>query len=150
MLEKIDISQITVGLYADGWQDAIAKAAQPLIRQKKIEPRYVHAMIEAIEKLGPYIVLGKHVALAHARPECGVNEKGIHFTVLNPPVSFGSEKFDPVRLLITLAATDSESHLELLGELAAVLAEEENIIALSDCSNAEEFLALLRKFQGEL
>lgn len=118
-------------------------------KQKKIENSYIDAMIETVHKIGPYIVLGNHVALAHARPECGVNQLSVHFTTLNPPVPFGSEKFDPVSLVITLAAVDADSHLELISELANVLMDEENVDKLVESKNASEFLRLLNEMKEE-
>ena len=118
-------------------------------KQKKIENSYIDAMIETVHKIGPYIVLVNHVALAHARPECGVNQLSVHFTTLNPPVPFGSEKFDPVSLVITLAAVDADSHLELISELANVLMDEENVDKLVESKNASEFLRLLNEMKEE-
>jgi len=120
-----------------------------LLETKKIENSYIDAMIETVHKIGPYIVLGNHVALAHARPECGVNQLSVHFTTLNPPVPFGSEKFDPVSLVITLAAVDADSHLELISELANVLMDEENVDKLVESKNASEFLRLLNEMKEE-
>lgn len=124
MLELIKEENVEVGVHAADWEDAIRRSAQHLLETGKIEERYIRAMIDAVHRVGPYIVLGNHVALAHARPECGVNELSVHFTTLQPPIPFGSEKFDPVSLIITLAAVDADSHLELISELADILMEE--------------------------
>lgn len=149
MLEKISEENISIGVRATDWEDAIRKSAQYLLETKKIENSYIDAMIETVHKIGPYIVLGNHVALAHARPECGVNQLSVHFTTLNPPVPFGSEKFDPVSLVITLAAVDADSHLELISELANVLMDEENVDKLVESKNASEFLRLLNEMKEE-
>ncbi|MBN2939861.1 MAG: PTS sugar transporter subunit IIA [Collinsella sp.] len=87
----------------------------------------------------PYIVLSKSVALAHARPECGVKKGGITFTTLKRGVPFGSEQFDPIGLIITLAAVDDNAHLDLMMELAGVLMDESNIEALVYSKTPEEF-----------
>lgn len=149
MLEKISEENISIEVHATDWEDAIRKSAQYLLETKKIENSYIDAMIETVHKIGPYIVLGNHVALAHARPECGVNQLSVHFTTLNPPVPFGSEKFDPVSLVITLAAVDADSHLELISELANVLMDEENVDKLVESKNASEFLRLLNEMKEE-
>ena len=149
MLEKISEENISIGVHATDWEDAIRKSAQYLLETKKIENSYIDAMIETVHKIGPYIVLGNHVALAHARPECGVNQLSVHFTTLNPPVPFGSEKFDPVSLVITLAAVDADSHLEVISELANVLMDEENVDKLVESKNASEFLRLLNEMKEE-
>ena len=149
MLELIKEENVEVGVHAADWEDAIRRSAQHLLETGKIEERYIRAMIDAVHRVGPYIVLGNHVALAHARPECGVNELSVHFTTLEPPIPFGSEKFDPVSLIITLAAVDADSHLELISELADILMEETHVERLSSCTTEREFVELLRRMKEE-
>lgn len=147
MLENITEQAITLNVKASNWEDAICKCAKPLLEAGKIEKSYIDAMIDAVHRIGPYIVLGNHVALAHARPECGVNEMAVHFSTLEPPICFGSDKFDPVSLVITLAAVDADSHLELISELATVLMDPENIDYLVASKTSSEFLGLLNKLK---
>ena len=149
MLEHITLDDIEIGMIASDWRDAIKGSSAYLLKSGKIKESYVDAMIEAVDRIGPYIVLGNHVALAHARPECGVNELAVHFTTLEPSIPFGSERFDPIRLIITLAAVDADSHLELISELAEILMEEENVDKLADCTSREAFLALLLQLKDE-
>lgn len=149
MLEMVTAADITIGIEASDWEDAIRKSAGRLLKTDKIEETYIDAMIEAVHRVGPYIVLGNHVALAHARPECGVKELAICFSTLNPPVPFGSELFDPVSLIITLAAVDADSHLDLMSELAGVLMVEENVERLIASRTPEEFLRLLQEMKEE-
>lgn len=149
MLEKVTVEDIEVGVQASDWEDAIRKSARILLETDKIKDSYIDAMIDAVHRIGPYIVLGNHVALAHARPECGVNELAVCFTTLNPGVSFGSENFDPVKLIITLAAIDADSHLELMSELAGILMDEENVERLVACETSERFLELLQNMRDE-
>ena len=150
MLENLKECNISLNVHADNWEDAVAKSSEYLLAMKKIKQSYIDAMIEAIHRIGPYIVLGNHVALAHARPECGVNELSVHFSVLNPPIEFGSPNFDPVSLIITLAAIDADSHLELISELAGILMEEENVNKLVNSKTEKEFLDLLNEMKGEV
>lgn len=139
MLEQIVNDDIEVGVEASDWEDAIRKSARYLLEQGKIEPGYIDAMIDSVHRNGPYIVITNHVALAHARPECGVNELGVHYTVLKEGVPFGVESLDPVSLIITLAAVDDTSHLELMGELAVILMEPENVNKLISSESPKQF-----------
>lgn len=50
------------------WECAIQSVARPLLKDKSIEESYIKAMIASVKEFGPYIVIGKHLALAHARP----------------------------------------------------------------------------------
>ena len=149
MLENVTVKEIEIGVRASDWEDAIRKSARILLETDKIEASYVDAMIEAVHRVGPYIVLGNHVALAHARPECGAKELSICFTTLNPGVAFGSESFDPVKLIITLAAVDADSHLELMSELAGILMDEDNVERLVACETPKRFLELLWQMRDE-
>lgn len=149
MLEYINEENVDVRVHAADLEDAIRISAQHLLETGKIEERYIGAMIDAVHRVGPYIVLGNHVALAHARPECGVNELSVHFTTLEPPVPFGSEKFDPVSLIITLAAVDADSHLELISELADILMEENHVERLSNSATRQEFIRLLQEMRED-
>ena len=139
MLETVELSDIEIGIEATDWEDAIRKSAHHLLKSGNIEPSYIEAMIDGVKELGPYIVLSRSVALAHARPECGVKKGGITFTTLKRGVPFGSEQFDPISLIITLAAVDDNAHLDLMMELAGVLMDESNIEALVRSKTPEEF-----------
>lgn len=148
LIEKVTPDDIEIGLQASDWEDAIRKSSKILLNKGAIEQSYVEAMINVVKENGPYIVLGKHVALAHGRPECGVNKLALSFATLATPVEFGSEDFDPVKLIITLAATDSKSHIGLLSELADVLMEQDRMEVLFNAQSKEEFYKeLTRKEQ---
>lgn len=139
MLETIDVSDIEIGIEATDWEDAIRKSSHRLLETDRIKQSYVEAMVNGVKELGPYIVLNKAIALAHARPECGVKKDGIIFTTLKHGVPFGNEQFDPIRLIITLAAVDDNAHLDLMMELAGVLMDESNVGLLINSRTPEEF-----------
>lgn len=150
MLEKIREQDIMLNIRANDWEDAIRKSAQLLLEQDKIELSYVDEMINALHRVGPYIVLGNHVALAHTRPEYGVKEAGVTFSTIENGVDFGVESADPIKMIITLAAIDSNSHLELMGEIAQIIMEEKNVDKLVKCTTKAEFLtSLLEMKDGE-
>lgn len=143
LMEKITPKDVQIGLQAADWEDAVRKAAVPLLESGAIQQSYIEGMIESVHTNGPYFVLAKGLALAHARPECGANRLALNFTTFNPPVSFGAGSNDPVRLIITLAATDPNSHIDLLGELAEVLMDDTRMQQLFDAATPEAFCAVL-------
>lgn len=122
------------------WKDSIRLAAQPLLEQEYIEEDYVEAMIETVEKIGPYIVLAPKVAVPHARPERGVNKLGLSLLKLDHPVDFNiSSEEDPeryVELVFVLAAIDGEAHLKALIQLSKILEDDEHIEALLELDSA--------------
>ena len=81
-------------------------------------------MINNIEEIGPYILIAPKVAMPHSRPEHGVNEKGISVVVLKEPTYLGGNIEKEVKLIICLAATDADSHLEVLKTVSTWLADD--------------------------
>ena len=102
-----DEKLIRLNIEAADWEEAIRKSAQPLIDEHKVKPSYVDDMITGVKENGPYIVLTKHVALPHARPESGALESAIGIATLKTPVVFGNEANDPVKYLFCLSAKDN-------------------------------------------
>ncbi|MBO0474298.1 transcription antiterminator [Enterococcus ureasiticus] len=130
------------------WKSAIQRVARPLLKEGCIKESYVNAMIASVNEFGPYIVMGKHLALAHARPEDGVNKLGISVATLAEPVVFGNEANDPVKIIFCLAAVDSFSHLNIMKSLIELINDETKITRLTNCTNITEFETIL--YEDEL
>ena len=132
---------------AKDWRDAIKIACNPLINNKFIEPRYIDAIIQSHEKIGPYYVLGPGIAMPHARPEDGVNQLSLGLTVIKQGVEFGSEGNDPIKLLIVLAATDSNSHIGAIAKLAELFDNQEDIDSIMQSENVDDILNIIAKYE---
>ena len=145
LVDKITINDIQIGIKANNWEDAIRKSSQILLNKGAIDRSYVDSMIHILHKNGPYIVISKHVALAHTRPECGAKKMGLSFSTLNPPINFGSDNFDPIKMIITLSAIDSDSHIGLLSELTDILLDSKKVNALFDAKSGQGFLKILKQ-----
>ena len=98
-------------------------------------------MINSVYKNGPYMIIMPHIALAHARPEDGVNENGISFLKLKIPVIFPQE--NDVDIIIVLAAKEDEGHLELMAELADLLVDDEKTEAIRRAHNKNQIKEIL-------
>lgn len=125
------------------WESAIQQVACPLLKENAIEESYIDAMIASVKEFGPYIVMGKHLALAHARPEDGVNKLGISVATLAEPVVFGNEENDPVKIIFCLAAVDSFSHLNIMKSLIELINDETKIDRLAQCTTVADFETIL-------
>ena len=130
-------------LSADSWQDSIRKAALPLIQNNYIEKRYIDSMICSVLEYGPYIVIDKGIALAHARPNDGVLKTGIALATFTPAVKFGSEN-DPVKIMIVLAAAGDNEHVELLAFIADLLGDENSIKEILSATDDEQLNSKVR------
>ena len=111
---------------ASDWQEAIKLSVLPLEKGGYVKECYKENIIQAIKKLGPYILIAENVALPHARPEQGTIKTQIAVTLFKKDVKFDGRE-TAARLFITLAAEDANSHLNTLMQLSELLAEEENI-----------------------
>jgi ascorbate PTS system EIIA or EIIAB component len=123
------------------WKQAIEEAVAPLIENGYVESRYVNSIIANTEQFGPYYVIAPNIALPHARPEQGVLKKQLGILLLRHPVKFSKDGFD-VRLLITLAASDSDSHLQTLAKLSDILGDDDLIGKILGATGVEEIYRL--------
>lgn len=127
---------------ASDYEEAISKAAQPLVDDDYITKDYIKQMLESIETYGTYIVLADKFALPHARPSSAVKKTGLSLLVIKDGVDL---KDNPINLMIVLAAKDAESHREILQSLATFLMEKENIDAVIKCHSIDEIHSLLEE-----
>ena len=128
------------------WREAIKIACQPLIDKGCIEPRYVDAIYKSHEQIGPYYVLGPGIAMPHARPEEGVNQLSLALTIIEKGVEFGADENDPVKLLIVLAATDNDSHINAIVKLAELFDNQDDIDTLLQAKSKAEVLAVIHHY----
>ncbi|EKF9499573.1 TPA: PTS sugar transporter subunit IIA [Vibrio cholerae] len=147
MLSELITSDV-IRIYpnAADWKEAVQKSCQALIDNGAVEPRYVDAIFRSHEELGPYYVVGPSMAMPHARPEDGVNRLSLAITVIQQGVHFDSEGNDPVKMLVTLAATDSESHVGAIAQLAELFMNEEHVEQICNAQTIEDVLAVIKNY----
>jgi len=122
------------------WKEAIRFSAQPLLEKDSIEERYIEAMISMCEQLDAYIVLADLFAMPHASPGSGAKVMDVALTIVKKPVDFMGK---PVQVLLTLAAVDSNSHLQLLQQVATTMGDPEKIAQLIAANDPDEILRIL-------
>ncbi|WP_185714930.1 PTS sugar transporter subunit IIA [Gulosibacter macacae] len=136
-------SAIRFGVAAEDWRAAVRAAGDALVAAGTTTDAYTDAMIEAVETLGPYIVVAPGFALAHARPSEAVKRTGLSWVTLAEPVEFGSKNNDPVTLVVGLAAFDHDEHLQVMSKLAGVLANQAKLAELKASTDPAEVRAAL-------
>ena len=145
MLETyLPADRVRLQVKVSDWRSAVRAAGDLLVQAGCVLPAYIDAMINAVDELGPYMVLAPGLALAHARPEDGVLSMGISLITLATPVEFGSAANDPVRLVIAFGGTDHSSHLGLLAALAEFLEDEERRRRVAAIGSYQELVEMLR------
>jgi Transcriptional antiterminator len=135
-------NRIHIVQHVKNWQEAITLAAQPLVEDHSIEPSYVEAMIESVNRFGPYIVLDEYFALPHAKLKGGVNRLSMSLLVVRDEVDVLGQ---PVNVFLVLATVDSSSHLDALANLSDILSERKNLQVFR-LGDKEEILDLLRRY----
>jgi len=118
------------------WEEAIQVCGELMLSLGSVEEAYINAMIEAIHKLGPYIVIAPHIAFAHAAAGAHVLKNDLVLTVFKEPVIFNSNN-DPVHLMFGICALEPDNHLELLQQLAEVIEDENIYQKLVDCNSTD-------------
>lgn len=139
-----DVIRLHVG--CDNWREAVKSGTDLLVDKNCVEPRYQQAIVGNHETLGPYMVIAPGIMLAHARPEDGVKKLAMSLVTLKEPVAFGNKTNDPVKLLITLAAPNRNSHLTALSQLMELLMNAEDIRSIMDATKKEAVLAIISRY----
>ena len=135
-------NSIRVGAVALDREHAIEMAGELLVASGRSTPEYTESMIEAVLENGPYIVIAPGIALAHGRPSEAVLEIGLSLVTLAVPVVFGNDANDPVRLVLGLCATDHNSHIDIMAELATFLGEVESVNSVLNAVDSDQIRLL--------
>lgn len=142
----ITLPRIQLAEQVSDWQQAVKLATYPLEQDQSVTPEYATAIINSTLEYGPYYVLGPGIALPHTRPEHGVQKMGLSLLKLNQGVSFGAGDNDPVKLLIVLAATDANSHLDAMTALSELLTSKTDMIRIMAAKTPEQIQAVLARY----
>jgi PTS system ascorbate-specific IIA component len=135
-------NSIRVGAVALDREHAIEMAGELLVASGRSTPDYTQSMLDAVADNGPYIVIAPGIALAHGRPSEAVLEIGLSLVTLAQPVVFGNEANDPVRIVIGLCATDHNSHIDIMAELATVLGDSESVNTVLNATDSDHIRLL--------
>lgn len=127
-----------LGLSIDNWKEAIKTAAEPLIKDRKIEKQYVSEIIKTIETLGNYMVFIPEIAFVHAEPTY-VIENSVSILVLNKAIKFGSKNQVDVKVIVVLANKNENMNLV---NLVNIITKEGNINKLKEAKNYKDLEAI--------
>lgn len=124
-------------------EEAIKRAGKLLLENEYITEKYIHAMIDTYKKNGAYIVIAPKFALPHARPENGVIKAGFSILTLKNGINFGNEENDPVKLIVALAASNSDEHIQVIQKLTTVFSDKEKTNIIFNTDNKDEIIKIL-------
>lgn len=145
MLKKLLRSdRIKTGLVVSGWEELVDEVGAIMVAAGDVEVSYIGAMKKVVREIGTYCVIAPGVVLLHARPEDGVNRICIALAKLDKGVNFGCAN-DPVFLAFGFGATDHESHLTLLTQIARLLQNKTNVKLMMEAKDRQDILDTIAK-----
>lgn len=118
--------------------EAITMAGNLLKKQGYVQQEYIDAMIRRDEEASVY--LGNHFAIPHgvAGSEKYINKSGISFLQIPDGVDFDGET---AYVMVGIAGKDGE-HIEILGNIAAVCTDLDNIEKLRTTQDKKEVIKI--------
>lgn len=128
-----------------GWKQAITLSAQPLLAKKAITERYIKAIFNSHQELGPYYVLAPGLAMPHARPEQGVIKNGLSLLHIKKGVFFNAQENDPIYVVIMLCALSGDEHINMITALADIFSDDEQLSALLKASSLESIQRVINR-----
>lgn len=143
ILDLLKSQNIAVNVKAADWKEVVDETGKLLLEADQIEEKYIEAMKQSIIDNGPYVVIGKGIALLHARPEDGVKENCLSLITLDEPVEFGNENNDPVQIAFAFGTVDNDKHVKTISELSVVLMEESAVDKIAKMGSAREILSYI-------
>ena len=129
----------------DSWESAIRICAKPLVEGKKVEPRYVDAMIRNSLQ-DSYIVIGPNIAIPHAAPEDGVNQVGMSLLCLKQSVPYGNSKMN---LIVVIATKDKQEHIHALMQLMKLAGSREDREQLVKATSIKVVSKIIDNYSGD-
>jgi len=143
-LPPLPDSAIDLGVHASDWRAAVRFAGNALRRSGATRDSYTDRMIQVVDEFGAYIVIAPGLALAHARPGPDVLADGLSVVTLATPVTFGHPHDDPVSVVIGLAVSTPDAHVNSVAELANVFNDPDAIPALAGATTADDVWRVFR------
>lgn len=137
---------IEVKLNCKDWEDVILNATKSLEKKNYITYRYTEEIIKNLKNLGPYMVIAPGICLAHANLPEEINETSMSFINLKYPIKFHSKFNDPVKIVLTFATKDKESHLYALSQFMDIINNTNELQKLMNASSKDEVLKIINKY----
>lgn len=131
------------------WREAIRASAKYLLKEKAVTERYVEAMVQNVEKNGPYIVLAPGFALPHEALNAGAVKVGMSLIRLAHPVPFGKEEMDPVEWVCCLSAINKETHLKAMFQLVNLFYDPKFRKEIQESKTPEEVFKVINQYEYE-
>jgi PTS system mannitol-specific IIA component len=140
MSEVLTPSHIKVPGEARSKDDAIREAGQLLVDSGAVSPAYVDAMFEREKSVSTY--MGNFLAIPHGTNEAKdtISRSAISVVRYDQPIDWSG---NDVRFAVGIAGVEN-GHLEILGKIAIVFSDSDEVDKLLAAGSAEELYQLLQ------
>jgi PTS system mannitol-specific IIA component len=138
-------AQIKVPGVATGKDDAIREAGDILVDAGAVSPEYVEAMFEREKSVSTY--MGNFLAIPHGTNEAKdtIHTSALSVVRYDAPIDWDGNE---VRFAVGVAGVDN-GHLEILGKIAIVFSDPDEVEKLIAAGSAEEIYHLLHSVNEE-
>ncbi|RBY83704.1 PTS mannitol transporter subunit IIA [Geodermatophilus sp. TF02-6] len=138
-------SQVKVPGTARTKDDAIREAGQLLVEAGAVTPAYVDAMFEREESVSTY--MGNYLAIPHGTNEAkdAITRSAISVVRYDTPIDWDGNE---VRFAVGIAGVEG-GHLEVLGRVAVLFADTDEVDRLVAARSADEVYELLNAVNEE-
>jgi PTS system mannitol-specific IIA component len=139
MSDILTLSLIKVPGTAASKDDAIREAGQLLVDTGAVDPDYVNAMFEREKSVSTY--MGNSLAIPHGTNEAKdtIHRSALSVVRYDQPIDWDGNE---VRFVVGIAGVEG-GHLEILGRIAIVFSDTDEVDKLLAAGSAEELYQLL-------
>ena len=139
MSDVLTVSQVKVPGTARTKEEAIREAGAILVEAGAVTEEYVDAMFEREKSVSTY--MGNYLAIPHGTNEskASITRSALSVVKYDPPVDWDGNE---VRFAVGIAGHEG-GHLEILGKVAVVFADSDEVDRLLTAGTAEEVFEIL-------
>jgi PTS system mannitol-specific IIA component len=139
MSDILTLSLIKVPGTAASKDDAIREAGQLLVDAGAVDPDYVEAMFEREKSVSTY--MGNSLAIPHGTNEAKdtIQRSALSVVRYDQPIDWDGNE---VRFVVGIAGVEG-GHLEILGKIAILFSDTDEVDQLLAAGSAEELYQLL-------
>ena len=140
MSDVLTLQMVKVPGTGTSKDDAIREAGQLLVDSGAVTPAYVDAMFEREKSVSTY--MGNYLAIPHGTNEAkdAITRSAISVVRYDTPIDWNGNE---VRFAVGIAGVNN-GHLEILGKIAIVFSDSDEVEKLLAASSAEELYTLLQ------
>ena len=139
MSDILNVSQIKTPGTATGKDEAIREAGQILVDAGAVDPEYIDAMFEREKSVSTY--MGNLLAIPHGTNEAkdAITSSALSVVRYDAPLDWDGNE---VRFAIGIAGYEG-GHLEILGKVAVIFSDMDEVDKLVAAGSAQEIYDLL-------